>query len=387
MLSARLISRLRDIDWDFSGSFSDSPFSAIHWHPGRFVSQIPASLIGLLTDPGDIVLDPFAGSGTTVVEAQRLGRYGVAVELNPISSLIIRAKTLPVTAANVQRTVRQLKSEARRHLDRQMLLGVRPAQRKLIPAAVQINKWYSTRVASDLGKLFALIRSSRGNQRILAEAAFSAILMPVCRETRHWGYICDNVHPLDNHEGSVLTEFCRILDRLQRAYEHRDRDRQEQLGDQRPIETVEVICADARQALSLMQPDSVRLVVTSPPYFGVCDYVKAQRLSLEWLSADIEPLRQLEIGARSKRHRNEARQEYIHDLRDIFAVVRRCLRADGLMAVIVGQSSTRAPVLDELRESLRGAGFVVALDMNRRVTSQRRQAPSVTNEHVMILRP
>ena len=54
MLSRRLRSRLSSIDWDFSGARSDSPFSSIHWHPGRFASQIPASFIGVLTQPGDV---------------------------------------------------------------------------------------------------------------------------------------------------------------------------------------------------------------------------------------------------------------------------------------------------------------------------------------------
>src|SRR4051812_16843478 len=87
MLKSSLLSRLRNIDWDFSGSFSESPFSAIHFHPGRFASQLPASLIGLLSEPGDIVLDPFMGSGTTLVEAQRLGRQSIGIDINPVACL------------------------------------------------------------------------------------------------------------------------------------------------------------------------------------------------------------------------------------------------------------------------------------------------------------
>src|SRR4051794_20443194 len=101
MVSQRLISRLRKVDWDFSGSYSDSPFSAIHWYPGRFASQIPATLVGLLAQRGELVLDPFVGSGTTLVEAQRLGCCSIGIDINPVSCRIARAKTLSLPSAAV----------------------------------------------------------------------------------------------------------------------------------------------------------------------------------------------------------------------------------------------------------------------------------------------
>lgn len=53
-----------------------------NWHPAIFPSEIPQRLIKLYTLPGDVVLDPFAGTGTTVWAAESLGRVGVGVELS-----------------------------------------------------------------------------------------------------------------------------------------------------------------------------------------------------------------------------------------------------------------------------------------------------------------
>jgi site-specific DNA-methyltransferase (adenine-specific)/site-specific DNA-methyltransferase (cytosine-N4-specific) len=52
-------------------------------HPGKYPSMIPDLFIRMLTDEGDVVLDPFNGTGTTTLVAEKLGRKAVGFELNP----------------------------------------------------------------------------------------------------------------------------------------------------------------------------------------------------------------------------------------------------------------------------------------------------------------
>ena len=70
-------------------------------HSAAFPQSLPRWFIELFTDPGDVVLDPFAGSGTTLVAAKGLGRVAVGVELLPeYVALCARALALPTDAGS-----------------------------------------------------------------------------------------------------------------------------------------------------------------------------------------------------------------------------------------------------------------------------------------------
>lgn len=74
----------------------NSNYGSHGWH--RYVGRFPPHLVRVLlnhfqAEPGDVVLDPFAGSGTTNVECRLLGIPSVGVEISPLSALIARTKS------------------------------------------------------------------------------------------------------------------------------------------------------------------------------------------------------------------------------------------------------------------------------------------------------
>jgi hypothetical protein len=223
-----------------------------------------------------------------------------------------------------------------------------------------------------------------GHALTLATAVFSAILLPVCRETRGWGYVCDNTAPKTNSERDVLTEFLKVLDRLDAGYRERDQDRAVRNGGYERLVHSRISQGDAKVLSAALEPASVKLVLTSPPYFGVSDYIKSQRLSMEWFNFELEPLRQQEIGARSKRHRLSAIDEYLHDLAVVFETIEKALHPDGVCVIVIGESKTRRSTIETFVEQLPASGLNVVTKLKRSVSVQRRQFGSIDSETVIV---
>jgi hypothetical protein len=71
-------------------------------YPARFSPTFAATAIRCLSRPGDLVLDPYMGGGTAVVEALALGRHAVGNDLNSLAAFVARVKTTPLESREVR---------------------------------------------------------------------------------------------------------------------------------------------------------------------------------------------------------------------------------------------------------------------------------------------
>lgn len=81
---------LTDSLWTFDRR--DQSGAHLGWYWGNFVPQIPRQLMLRYSKQGDLVVDPFLGSGTTLIECRRLGRHGGGVEID--AETVRKAHTL-----------------------------------------------------------------------------------------------------------------------------------------------------------------------------------------------------------------------------------------------------------------------------------------------------
>ena len=71
-------------------------------YPTRYISAVPRFAINKYSIPGDSVLDPFCGSGTTAIEAMLLSRNALSIDIDPFARLLIKAKTTVYSEADFQ---------------------------------------------------------------------------------------------------------------------------------------------------------------------------------------------------------------------------------------------------------------------------------------------
>lgn len=390
-----MVDELGKVDWAFH-NLSNEGVHSFHWYPATFLSAIPGTLVPILTKSNDLVLDPFCGTATTGVESIRLGRRFIGIDNNPIAILIAHAK---LYAPEQESFVRAL------DLDNLRFRYSRWNATKFShPQAATLLRWYHKRTYDELSFLVDhLSRIETTPLRKCAQAAFSSILKSVSSQWRHWGWVCDNVAPKKDE-----LQYRDAIDAFQKASYDFIRDANRLVEDLRQRtedrtrlsirESSTLMCGDCIETMSGLDRNSVHLILSSPPYYGVADYIKAQRLSLLWFDhpdlraggfgfSHFEELRNREAGSRAFRHRKDSFESYVTYMTRFFAQSQRVLKTSGHLALVVGESKARAPTLETLIRAAQDSGLAVVYQSTRNIKETRRRLMAkVRGEDIVILR-
>ena len=89
---------------------SYGPMYAMHRYWSKKPSEVIGEYIKAYTDEGDVVLDPFSGYGVTAIEALRLGRRAIAIDLNPMATFITKVVLTPVNLPSLQWAFQDIKN-------------------------------------------------------------------------------------------------------------------------------------------------------------------------------------------------------------------------------------------------------------------------------------
>jgi DNA modification methylase len=392
-LNLKSTEHLNAIDWSFP-NLSNTGIHSLHWYPATYIAAIPGTLIPAFTKKGEIVLDPFNGSGTTGVEAIRLGRNFIGMDTNPIALLMSEAKLYFPDPKSLRRQIEVIHGEC------ESLFGVEEACPH--PRHEELKAWYHPETLHMLNRLLSSILRTRNDQlRKCLLAIFSGILKSSSSQGRHWGWVCDNVKP---REGEIVFkdalsiflnaayEYLKLTDLAHKAVQiHVTAETRKQTR-----ERYKLFVGDCVSNMGNLESNHVDFVMTSPPYYGVADYVKSQRLSYLWFDKDelasdrlgfreFEKLRAEESGARSNRFRKNSHALYMSFITQFFAQSFRVLKSGGFMALVVGESNARASTTDELIALALLEGFTLHLRRERNIkVSRRRLMAKVQCEDILI---
>lgn len=253
---------------------------------GTFPPSLARSLIATLTEPGDVVLDPFSGRGTTLLEARITGRIPLASDLNPIAIALSRAKNANVTSNVVLGRIDALEAaydpliympEAQVQDDNIALIF---HHRTLAQLCYLRKRLINSKEDIDRFLVGCILGIMHGAERQDGTSAYASISMP--------------------NTFSMSPDYVRRFvasNKLQRADRNVFallRDKIGRLGGSRwDFDTRGVVArADARALTSVPEfaeyANSVKLVLCSPPYLDVVNYEKQNWIRAWFLNQHTE---------------------------------------------------------------------------------------------------
>jgi DNA modification methylase len=365
--------QLDRVDWTFADAYTRGGPHGAHPYPAKFIPQIPRTLIAAL-HPGDssAVLDPFCGSGTTLVEAALAGIPAIGIDLNPLACLISKVKVTPLrydlvdaAAASVSRTTRQYRA---------------------VPEIPAVDHWFDPEIQRSLASLVGAIDDEADpDTRDALRVALSSIIVRVSRQESDTRYAA-----IDKRvsESDVVRGFLQAAKNISIALETT-------WNSLFPPAFVRIINQDilAVNGADVMRPVSV--VVTSPPYPNAYEYWLYHKYRMFWLGMDPVGVREKEIGARPHYHRRnpQTAADFERQMSSVFRLLHEVVVPGGHACFQVGSSVIRGEHIDNaalLQRAAGSAGFSTVRIFAREIPKTRKAFnlahARINSESILIFR-
>ncbi len=318
-----------------------------HAYPAGLHPDAAAELLSLGQGP---VLDPFCGGGTILVEALLAGRDSLGCDINPVATLVARARTTLTTES--ERTA--LRSLARKAADAArvagqacFLAGGRDTSMLRAPVPELAWDWFDPWAVVELDAIRAVI----GNDP-MARAVLSSILVKVSKRESETANRCGT-------EVRPPTTTATLFHKRAREFARQLEDLEKLVGTGATVRA-RVHREDARE---LRERNAFGMVVTSPPYPGVYDYVPLQQLRHAWLGIDPGNSVRDEVGSRRafRADRATALAAWRADTQRWVRIASKALLPGGHLAVVIGDGIVGGRPVDSLGpvgESAHAEGLV-----------------------------
>jgi DNA modification methylase len=267
-----------------------------HKYPGKFIPHIPRWAIRKYMGGAarGMIMDPFCGSGTTLVEGILAGYNVLGIDIDPLSVLISRVKTQKVDTRLLRKTANWLVCRARAQKGR-----------RFKPKCATLEHWFSRRAIQDLGLIRAAIddlprkfgdTADLRRVRDIWLVCFSSIIRRASNaDNQSQKTFVSHTHPKTPENAVEI--FCKQISLYVKQMEFYSQKI-------KPKSVSRVIIADSGgDWLQIARNANVNLIVTSPPYIKAIDYLYNQMAELFWIG-DL-------FGLETQSRQNQYKKGYI----------------------------------------------------------------------------
>jgi len=330
----------------------------IHPFPARMASEIAIEHLRGLPRTA-LVADPMCGSGTVLRTCAEMGIHAVGCDLDPLAVLMSRVWTRPLARSRIELYLKDF-------LKRYSSLSSEDIYLPWIDDCVEtkafIELWFEEKQKQSLRKLAWLLFPAVGPIADLLRVALSGIIITkergasIARDTSH-------SRP---HRWFIGNDYDVI-----KGFQDQTKRVTARLASDTILARSLVKRADARR-LDHMGDGEIDLILTSPPYLNMIDYMRGHRLALVWLGYSIGTLRNIRskgIGSEIRASESSALtekwlgiaadgaealssreygmlQRYASDLSVSLAEQTRILKPGGKLVSVVGNSRLRGVYIE-----------------------------------------
>ncbi len=308
----------------------------LHPYLGKFIPQLVE--IFLRKYKPSLVYDPFAGSGTTLVEANALGINSVGTDISAFNVLLSQVKTAEYDISLLEKEVydilRRMEAYSKRNSDSKVI--------ELFPGDVDLDveelktrkeylgKWFAPKAQKDLLYYLHLIKD------YTYQDLFKIILSRSARSARLVTHFDLDFPKEPQTEPYFCRKHSRTCEPVDEAYKFLSRytlDTFERIKVFSKIRTeakVTVIHGDSRE---VKLPKGIDMIFTSPPYIGLIDYHDQHKYAYELLGLQNNETR--EIGPAKNGQSAAAKKDYVKGINDVLIHARDFMTKNGKALIVV----------------------------------------------------
>ncbi len=371
----------------------------LHPYLGKFIPQLVEWFVARYFEEGDVILDPFMGSGTSLVQGNEMKMHTIGIDISEFNCRIARVKTMKYDIEkarheilDAERRVTLFSKQLMHRLDPQLPLFSEEKLDKLKESLLAqcnsdyLKTWFAPRALYEMLYYRRLISQYEYQDLlrvVLSRAVRSSRLVP------HYD-LATPKQPLPIGKQYWCKKHSRMCIPIEEclakihAYSEDSARRLKQFDQLRSDRSIVVIQGDSRTLDLRQELRNTPLVnrpcdgiFTSPPYVGQIDYHDQHIYAYELFGISRNDT--LEIGPKRKGKGMQAQQQYIDDISAVFRNVLPALRDDARIFIVANDRFKLYP------EIARRSGMRIAEEFHRAVTKRTEQGNDPYQETIFMM--